>query len=270
MHGGATAQAHYHVAYDSATDRVYANAASDEEIAHPYTPHGINTYLNLFGGSIPLSAPQRTFDYLGVPELAPNYSFGVAPYAAQSAQTDDGMRLVAQIRREFGDSPARVPAPRAENSTLKTIAAVEVVRRRYVITFDGMNDIAGHADYHLSLKPVANPNRYRLRELWVNYGTFATDRLVTQGNFTAPQLSGVKWTVDFTQIDGAAYIASERAQTGFVLDRRAYDQASIAFTDIKARAISPLQTWGNFLVHSGEVPETLVEPPEDDGAITPH
>src|SRR5579872_2233859 len=46
---GVASQAHYHSYYDSLTNRVSVNAVSDEEIAHPYTPHGISVFFRPFG-----------------------------------------------------------------------------------------------------------------------------------------------------------------------------------------------------------------------------
>lgn len=146
--------AHYHVYYDSTTDKVTVKGVSDEEAAHPYTPHGINTFFNVFGGQIPLSAPQQTFDYLGVPLLAPNYSFGIADYIPAASQIDSEA-LVAEIRREFHD-PAR-PGPPPSATSLKTIASIEVVRRRYVITLAGIVPLQGNDDYDLHLTPLSDP-----------------------------------------------------------------------------------------------------------------
>lgn len=228
-HNGTTSQAHYHSYYDAVENRVDVNAVSDEEIAHPYTPHGISVVFTPFGARIPLSAPEQTFDYLGVPVLAPNYSFGIANYVPKTAAEND-LELVAEIRREFCDpAPSRLAQPDAK---LKTIASIEVVKRAYIIALNGVVQLNGHADYELALRPVSDPGRYRLREVWVNAQTFATDRLLSQGNFTQGGMTGVMWTVDFRQINGAPYLASETTAQSFRLVRRAYDSATIAFTGI--------------------------------------
>jgi hypothetical protein len=49
---GVNTAAHYHLYYDAQANSVKVNAVSDEELAHPYTPHGINTFFNVFGGSL--------------------------------------------------------------------------------------------------------------------------------------------------------------------------------------------------------------------------
>jgi len=256
-HNGAVSQAHYHSYYDSVENRVDVNAVSDEEIAHPYTPHGISVFFSPFGGHIPLSAPENTFDFLGVPVLAPNYSFGIANFVPHTSEANDP-ELVAEIRREFCDP---MPSNRVSlDAGLKTIASIEVVRRTYIIGLNGITKINGHADYDLALRPVSDAGRYRLRELWVNVQTFATDRLVSQGNFTEGGLTGVPWTVEFTQINGAPYVASESTAQSFRLARRAYDSASIAFTALRpARAPAAMRVAGFAVNRESGVP-ALREP----------
>lgn len=256
----AASYAHYHATYDTAQNRVSVNPVSDEELAHPYTPHGINTFLNLFGGSVPLSSPQQTFDYLGVPVLAPNYAFGIVPRdAARNTAELGGMDFVRQIREEFHDP---FPPHRHEQSgDLKTIAMVVVAHRQYDIRLAGTQPLAGHADYHLMLKPVSDPATYRLREMWVDTATYATDRVVSEGNFTADDFSGVRWQTDFRQIDGATFIATETALSAFTLDRRHYDSATVAFTGIaptqNGTAFSSLP---RFATNAQTAPPLLQEP----------
>lgn len=254
--------AHYHASYDTAENRVSVNPVSDEELAHPYTPHGINTFLNIFGGSIPLSAPQQTFDYLGVPMLAPNYSFGIVPSdAARKTAGAGGMGLVREIRKEFHDPfpPKRQQPP--QSGDLKTIALVVVAHRQYDIRLAGMQPVAGHLDYHLMLKPVSDPATYRLREMWVDAANYATDRVVTDGNFTADDLSAVRWQTDFRQVDGTIFIATERALSAFTLDRRRYDSATVAFTNVtptgQAASFSSLP---RFATNAETAPPVLAEP----------
>lgn len=255
-HKGVASAAHYHLYYDSWTNKVSVDAVSDEELAHPYTPHGINTFINLFGATIPTSAPQNTFDYLGVPVLAPNYGFGVGTYTPRTTPLS-GMDLVNEIRREFHDPAPHRPAP---DTGLKTIAAIEVVRRAYIITLAGLVQSGDHDDYDLVLTPVRDPAKYRLREAWINETTFATDKVVTQGNFTDPAFSGFRWTVVFQQIGSAPYIASETAGSGFVLDRRPYDSAQINFINIAAATTGMLFSESDFITNTSAVPSALTEP----------
>lgn len=250
-HAGVSSSAHYHLYYDAQSNNVRVNPVSDEELAHPYTPHGMK--FGLFGGAIPLGSPEHTFDYLGVPSLAPNYSFGIAPYVAPRAMTSE--ELVREIRSEFHD-PAK--KPQQTGSSLPTIATVDVVRRRYVIDLNGITTIDGHSDYDLRLQPVRDPATYRLREVWINTQDFATDRLAAQGNFTYGGMTSVPWTVDFRDVGGAPYIASESTRESFKLDRRAYDTATITFADVRIGHMPPYMGIATF--SSGEPPLTEPQP----------
>jgi hypothetical protein len=257
---GVTSQAHYHAAYDAVENRVHVTPVSDEELAHPYTPHGINFTYSLFGGAIPASSPQRTFDYLGVPVLAPDYSFGIVPTGTPPNTTQDPMELVREIRTEFHD-PFPPKRRAAQDGGLKTIALVVVAHRQYKITLDGTQAVDGHADYHLLLEPVSDPATYRLREMWVETSTYDVDRVITAGNFTAPDLEGVRWETNFRDIAGTPYIATETALSGFSLDRRPYDTATVAFTDIApADNGFILSSMAPFATNSQTAPPVLIEP----------
>lgn len=118
-----------------------------------------------------------------------------------------------------------------------------------------------HDDYHLLLKPLSDPGTYRLREMWIDTATYATDRIVTGGNFTDGALAGVRWQIDFVQVAGATFIGSETALSGFTLDRRAYDSASVVFTQIAAvQAGAPYATLPRFATSTDTAPPVLSEP----------
>lgn len=261
--GGTTSTARYHSFYDSTTGAVRVMATSDEELAHPYTPRGINVYLKLFPqgdeNGIPLSAPQRTFDYLGVPILAPNYTFGVAQYVPH-AQAPDTTALVNEIRREFHEPPKLLPPSPAPPAGLKTIASVQSREREYVMRLVGMDDVHGHSDYHLTLQPVGNPLIYRLREVWIASSTFGLDRVVTQGNFVFGGASTVPWVSDFTQVNGAPYIAAERTERAFSDYRHHYDAASVSFTNIRPQAIPRYDAIAGFRINGETGMPPLIEP----------
>jgi hypothetical protein len=256
-----TSQAHYHAYYDAAQNSVRVVPVSDEELAHPYTPHGINFNLSLpLGGTVPLSAPQRTFDYLGVPVLAPNYSFGIVPNGPVNT-APGGMTLVREIRKEFHDPfPPRMQ--QSNPNDLKTIAEVVVAHRQYVITLDGTQTLDGHSDYHLSLQPVKDPGTYRLREMWVQTANYAVDRLITSGNFTSGDLGRVRWQIDYAQIGGAPFIASETSLAPVSWDRRHYDGASVAFTAVAPVSAIPFETFSQVLSGAQADEQHLTEPDE--------
>jgi hypothetical protein len=250
---GVTSQGHYHAWYDALQNRVRVIGASDEELAHPYTPHGIK--LGILG--MPIGAPEHTFDYLGVPVLAPNYSFGLVPNGPVNT-VQNSAQLVREIRREFHD-PAP-PRPQPSDSGLKTIAEVVVAHRQYVITLSGTQMLNGHPDYHLTLRPVTSPGMYRLREMWVDTSSYAVDRIITDGNFTAGELGGVRWQIDYDHSSTAPFIASEKALSGFTLDRRHYDTAMVAFSEIHAVSDIPFEWHSQFLTDPNTAPEILSEP----------
>lgn len=251
---GKPSVAHYHLYYDAVANHVSVRAVSDEEIAHPYTPHGINVIFSPFGGRIPLSSPEQTFDYLGVPVLAPNYSFGISTYVPH-ATYENSDELVAEIRREFHD-----PGPRRPASGLKTIANIDVVRRSYVISLIGLAEVDGHTDYELQLQPLRDPGRYRLRKVWVNALSFATDKLASQGNFTQGGMTGIPWTVSFRQAGNAPYIASESTSVPFTLDRRSYDSATVEFQDVTGARIPGIMQISSFAVNDWTGVPPLTEP----------
>lgn len=245
---GAPQSNHYHCTYDATRDVVSVNPISDEEAAHPYhVPPGPN--ISFFGVS--LSKPEQRMDMLGVPKLAPNYSFGIAHYLPKDAPS--GMELVREIRREY-DDPAP-PRPSSDPGGLKQIASVEAVRRDYVMTYEGIDRIHGHADYHLSLRPVHDPHRFRLRELWVNAHTYATDRLISDGNFQSGPGPGVQWTVDFARIAGAPVVATETAHAPLRYPGAIYSNVSVAFEDLHGSKRTFHPNFGAFVSRLGSLTE---------------
>jgi protein-S-isoprenylcysteine O-methyltransferase Ste14 len=238
---------HYVATYDSRHDRVYADVVSKEQKTDPYFPRGINMSIDpkrkfqtLF--KRPVGDPERAVDYLGVPLLAPNFSFGIAPYVPQfaSAQANQA-ELVEQIRREFHDPMhAQQEADLSRVAGLKQIANVVSANRRYIITDKGIETINGTQAYHLSLRPVRPDPRLRLRELWIATRSFATLQLVTQGNFAD---DAIPWLITFANVGGAQYIASETAEKPVSNGRFTYERAAISFQDIKRVQPTEQQLW---------------------------
>jgi hypothetical protein len=238
---------HYHLTYDSRRDTVIVNPVSDEELAHPHhVPPGLKT--SFFG--VPLGKPEARTDYLGVPQLAPNYSFGIAKYTPPGEL--GGMALVQQIRAEFHD-----PAPRPSNSPrgLKEIASVEAVAHDYNMQLAAIETLNGHPDYHLLLQPVREPKRYRLRDMWIDERTYFTDRVRTDGNFVNGPGPGASWTIDFAQIAGAPYIAREFTQDVLNYPGAAYSDASVSFEDVRASAPPAYANLQDYVNHGDSLSE---------------
>lgn len=220
---------HYRSRWFAATDNVAVDPISVEERAHPYRPPAgfdvsIFVHIGHIGG--PNEGTGTNGDLIGVPVLAPNYSFGIARYVPPEALTP--AELVAEIRAEFHD-PAPEKVTQLEQKYPKTIAHVFSSSSAYKIALVGIEQIGDHPDYHLSLVPTRDPHKYRLRDIWVNQRTFATDRLRTDGNFLDAGTSSVPWTVTFQQIDGALYIEREISERPI---RHWFDWIGVSFESI--------------------------------------
>ena len=81
--GGNERVERYTAQYDAVTGTVQVDPVSDYELAHPVVPKGIN--LGLLG--FRLNKPLPSVDFMGVPHLAPTYSFGMAPFVPAPTPT---------------------------------------------------------------------------------------------------------------------------------------------------------------------------------------
>ena len=94
---------------------------------------------------------------------------------------------------------------------MKTIAVVSAAQHEYMVRLDGDEAIAGATFEHLTLRPLHDPNRFRLRELWVDSASKLPRRAIVSRNFTVSPEDTVAWSVDFATIDDGLYIESENA-----------------------------------------------------------
>lgn len=247
---------HYHLAYDLQHDKIDVNAVSDEEHAAPPTPSGFILHLQprrqgrvLFDKKV--GNPGDAVDYLGVPLISPTYDFGMSRHTNAAGRNDDA--LIAQIRGQFHDP---MPAAKAQElasggGPLKSIAIVTSRVRDYAVQLAGVDELGGRACYHLQLQPLHDPQRLRLRDVWVDEQTFRTMQLVSEGNFTE---SRVPWLVTFGQIDGAQYIASEVALAPVGVGPHRYERASVSF-DAIAAAQAPSRPTGWFVTKQNVMQE---------------
>lgn len=230
LEGSAHKVEHYSSAYDAVNDVVQVDPLSDYEVAHPASGRGVNLG---FMGVLKLSKPDPPLDFIGVPSLAPNYSFAIAPFVPSDAHAKTSAELVQEVRAEFHDlkpTPAPTAPPSADG--LREIAIVSSTHRRYEITLVGIESIDGAPAYHLALKPTGDPHRYRLRDVWVDTATGATRRVVNAGNFVDGPWPGLSWTVDFASVDGALYVASEHAAQPVAFRGLRYLDTTVSFSDI--------------------------------------
>lgn len=234
--GGKERVEHYNASYDAVNNVVDTDPESDYEREHPVKPTGVN--IGLF--MIPLSKPLPTDDFLGIPKLRPNYSFGMAPFVPAPSPTPfNSTALVDEIRKEFHDpNPRKVKPSPSPSSSLQEIATVYAQNREYSITLLGNDTIDGHACYHLGLKPLRDPGKNRIREAWIDQTTFAPWELKDSTNFITGPTTMVAWTIRFADIDGAHYISEETADVPLSMHGEIYTQAAIRFESVVA-AVKP-------------------------------
>jgi hypothetical protein len=165
----------------------------------------------------------------------------------------------------FGLEPGRATErPRTEDEAaspaLPTIAVVSTGQRDYAVTYVETAPIDGSPAYHLRLAPLRKPNDNRLRELWIGAADYLPKRAVVAGNFTQAPLDRVPWTIDFTTVDGAPFIARETTVAALALEhRRVVTNASITFTDIQTANGS---IYDRAIIQPDEIGPTLEEPNE--------
>jgi hypothetical protein len=192
---------HYQLTYVSRTNSVYPNPVSIEQQEHPHVPRGINIAI----GPIPVGPREEVPDPFGIPQLAPNYSFGVAPPIR--ANGTDTRALIAQLRAQYPDPMAKTRP--VTGSGLVEIGSVTAVQRDYLMQLIGVESDELGTAYHLALQPTHDPWHYRLREVWVDTNDFSIHKLVSAGNFTGGLATKARWLVKFTRQDGVQYLRSE-------------------------------------------------------------
>lgn len=236
--GGVAKSRHYHLVYDTQSGTIDVNPISDEERAAPPVPTGFIWHLQprrhnkvLFDKKV--GNPGEAVDFLGVPHVSPTYTFGLSPRAA-AEDGSAGDALVAEIRRQFNDPvPAQKLQQQMTSGPMKVIAVVSSRTREYDIALSGTENVDGHLCYHLVLRPRHDPQKFRLRDLWIDAQSYQPWQLRTAGNFTGSQAA---WMVRFTNIDGKTYIASETAESPIGVGDHRYQTASVEFD-----AVAPAQ-----------------------------
>lgn len=228
--GGKERTQRYASAYNAVDGTVGIDPISDYERAHPASGSGVNFNLLFFQ----VNKPQAPEDFLGVPLLAPAYTFGMGPIPkTPAAHRLSDAELVAQIRAEFHDpNPRTTPIPHVvPSSEPPPIATVVAYKRDYAITLLGREAIDGHTCYHLHLTPTHNPGHYRLRELWLD-DRGAPWKLEEALNFTDGPGTDVAWTVHFGDLAGAHYVTEEDANAPMSTSGLIFTTAAVRFEDI--------------------------------------
>jgi hypothetical protein len=215
---------------------IHARSISEEEAADPVKPPP----FCFFGIGAPKRAGLELPGILGIPKLAVTYAFGLAqPSATQTRATNS-------------------------DGTLKTIASVRAVRRTYDVRLAGEATIDGSPCWHLTLSPLGNPGTYRLRDLWVDEGTYQTRQLVTDGNFTGKETGSGKWVVSYAQSGDRWFLAREVSEQLVHDGTGRYDSISVEFLDVVPDRFETL----DFGVSGSKDDVEVTEPPEERSAAT--
>ncbi|HXP94440.1 MAG TPA: hypothetical protein VN905_13295 [Candidatus Binatia bacterium] len=242
VQNGTAGTKHYAAEFAPASTDLHVTAASNETLANPEPPHGITVRITREARgqkslSIPVN-PEGPADYLGVPLLFPTYSFGLAHPRG----------LVVE--------PS--PAPVADSAAPGVIGTVVARTRTYLVTCLGEEDYGQGRAFHLVLRPVRDPGRYRLRELWVDAARYSTLKAVVEGNFADGPGTRVNWMVTFHTVDGAQYIDTETAVGPLKLGpSQKFDEASISFESIQAHHGMPP---ARFMFEQLPIRNALMEP----------
>jgi hypothetical protein len=233
VEGGHERVEHYSAGYDATAGVVTVNPVSDYQLEHPTYASGMNLGFLFWR----LNKPVPPIDFLGVPHLAPTYSFGMAPFVPAPSPTPfNSAALVAQIRQEFHDPNPRVTATPTANpeDALKQIATVIARNRDYSISLLGTATIDGHPCYHLGLTPLHDPKKFRIRQAWIDQQTYAPWQLLDASNFDGGPGTSVAWMIHFADIDGAHYIREEEAQAPMATGGEIYTQTAVYFENVRA------------------------------------
>jgi hypothetical protein len=185
-----TAGDHYHEGY-RALMRTYDGALAVKQTPIYTTNQAPDPYGFSFFGLFKSGNPRSHIDPpFGVPLMSATYDFGLAE--APVSNTNLGPREAAI---------AALSPP--------VIGHVAVTGGDYDVSLLGEEDLGGSPVYHLSLRPLHDPDLNRIRELWVDTQTFDVRKLVTQGIFTDGPATKAPWIVSFIQLHGYWFIRTE-------------------------------------------------------------
>ena len=122
---------------------------------------------------------------------------------------------------------------RTPRSSLPRIGRTGTIVRTYEVTDLGDVTEDGAALHHLGLRPLRDPQRFRLRELWTDAKTSMPVRAVVAGVGNHDPLDAVTWRVEFAQIDGGLYLARETALAPLDTGGGRLDDVTISFEDLR-------------------------------------
>jgi hypothetical protein len=216
---------------------VHSRTLRREEAAHPHVPHGIAVGVggvghsgHLEAGEMPprgITGPEPTDDPIGELSFAVDQDFGLALNAPPIGASAD----MSQVSKSV--------------TTLPQIGRTGTVARTYEVTDLGDVDDGGVALHHLGLRPLQDPRRFRLRELWTDAKTSLPVRAVVAGIGNRAPLQDVSWRVDFTQIQGGTYLQRETALAPLETDHGRLEGVTIAFEELRpTNRLTPQEALG--------------------------
>ena len=216
---------------------VHAHALSREEAAHPHVPHGTNFGVGggpsgvMGPGVMPpkgrTTNPEPTNDPIGQLSFAVDQDFGLALTAPPIGATSNMSDVATTV------------------TTLQKIGRTGTVARTYDVTDLGDLTENGVVLHHLGMRPLRDPRRYRLRELWLDAKTSLPLRAVVAGIGNRWPLDAVDWRVEFKQLEGGTYIWRETALTPLDTDGGRLDDVTITFADLRAtNRLTPEESLG--------------------------
>jgi len=145
------------------------------------------------------------------PLIPPDDAFGLVPGASRAVLAGPvPVTPEPDVRLAASPPPAAstpfVVTPGPSEAPLREIVRVEAVARDYRIALAGREPVRGIDAYHLTLVPLREPGRYRLRDVWVAVADAQTLRLSIAGLFTGKPYDGARWTVDYVAEGGRPYL----------------------------------------------------------------
>ncbi len=213
---------------------VHSHSQRREDAANPHVPHGIN-----FGVGVGLGGPNAS------PERG----------EVLNAERDDDPigQLTFAVDQDFGlalDAPS-ISASRdmADVATAKAplfrIGRTGTIVRTYEVT--DLGDVAenGVALHHLGLRPLRDPKRYRLREIWTDAKSSLAVHAIVAGVGNHDPLDAVRWRVEFAQVDGGTYVARETALEAVDSSAGPLSDVTISFEELRpTNALKPYELIG--------------------------
>jgi hypothetical protein len=198
----------------------------------PENPYG--TDIMIFGLRFHPGHSQNHEEPFGVPQISPLYSFGLRP---------PGEIL-----------PSLFPTPEPEATDIRTLGRIETFAQDYEVTLAGIEPYAARYAYHLALRPVHDPGRYRLRDIWIDTKAFVPRKLRSAGIFPQGLASSLTWDVSYTIVNG--YWLMDRESTdsivhtggGLAKKVTAYDGLTYSLSDFTF----PKHIWDFSFFNSGD------------------